>query len=44
MFWGNKICINWNILLAVEIIMIKKVKPKLNDQPVPDKGLRITLK
>ena len=34
---------NRNILLAVEAIMIKKLKPKLNHQIGPDKGSRITI-
>ena len=38
-----KFCKNRSILLAVEAIMIKKVKPKLNHQLGPDKGSRITL-
>ena len=38
-----KFCKNRNILLAVEAIMIKKLKPKLNQQLGPDKGSRITL-
>ena len=36
-------CKNQNILLAVEAIMIKKTKLKLNHQLGPDKGYRITL-
>ena len=38
-----KFCTNRSILLAVEAIMIKKFKPKLNHQLGPDKGSRITL-
>ena len=38
-----KFCKNRSILLAVEAIMIKKFKPKLNHQLGPDKGSRITL-
>ena len=38
-----KFCKNKNILLAVEAIMIKKLKPKLNHQLGTDKGSRITL-
>ena len=38
-----KFCKNRNILLAVEAIMIKKLKPKLNHQLGPDKGSRITI-
>ena len=39
-FWFEFLTI---ILLAVEAIMIKKFKPKLNHQLGPDKGSRITL-
>ena len=38
-----KFCKNRNILLAVEAIMIKKLKPKLNQHLGPDKGSRITI-
>ena len=38
-----KFCKNRSNLLAIEAIMIKKVKPKLNQQLGPDKGSRITL-
>ena len=38
-----KLCINRNILLAVEANMIKKIKSKLNHQLGPDKGSTITL-
>ena len=32
-----------NKITAIEAIMIKKLKPKLNHQIGPDKGSRITL-
>ena len=35
-----KLCKNQNILLVVEAIMIKKIKPKLNHQLGPDKDLK----
>ena len=38
-----KFCKNRNTLLAVETIMIKSIKLKLNHQLAPDKGSRITL-